>query len=296
MKNSTISGNNAVAKYFVRYNNSARIDRYGFVQETDTWSFTYENNTFYGLLKSDGQWGNYSGITGKKTQGIITVNNNIWVDCDAQTMRRMLNSQAFSGFNAASAMANNVFNREGAVVDQANYGNGSDINGRVIFTDAATGDFNFSFLAAPETTAPTAVGDPRWTLTAGTSFTITIGEVKNGKVAAVAYAAEGEKVYPTLTPDAGYAVDKLPVIKNAEGTDVTETITFDEDEAGLYFVMPAFNITVDYEFSKLYTITLPTETTNGTVTIVKPAEGNQSVAGKEIKIKVTGLADGYKVL
>lgn len=79
VKNSTISGNNAVAKYFVRYNNASRIDRYGFVQGEDTWSFTYVNNTFYGLLKSDGQWGNYSGITGKKTQGIITVNNNLWV-------------------------------------------------------------------------------------------------------------------------------------------------------------------------------------------------------------------------
>ena len=151
-------------------------------------------------------------------------------------------------------------------------------------------------MAAPETTAPTAVGDPRWTLTAGTPYTITIGEVKNGKVTtAVAYAAEGEKIYPTLTPAEGYDMGKLPVIKNGEGTDVTETITFGEDETGVYFVMPAFNITVDYEFSKLYTITLPTETTHGTITLVNHTDG-KAVAEKEIKIKVTDLASGYKVV
>jgi len=171
VKNSTIYGNNAGAKYFLRYNNASRIDRYGFLGSDDTWSFTYENNTFYGLLKlkedgtSDGQWGNYSGITGKKAQGIITVKNNIWVDCDAQTMRRMLNSQAFSVFNAASVMENNVFNFNGEILDQSNYGNGSDLAGVVTFTDAAAGDFNGIVKLGEGATAPETLGDSRWTLT-----------------------------------------------------------------------------------------------------------------------------------
>lgn len=169
VKNSTISGNNAVAKYFLRYNNSSRIDRYGFVQAEDTWSFTYENNTFYGLLNSEGQWGNYSGMVGssKEKQGILTINNNIWVNCDVQTMRRLNHSKNFSAFNAASTMANNVFNREGAVVDQGTYGNGSDINGIVAFEDATNGDFNGKLTLAPGTTVPaTMPGDKsRWTLT-----------------------------------------------------------------------------------------------------------------------------------
>ncbi|MBP3285589.1 MAG: DUF4957 domain-containing protein [Prevotella sp.] len=253
VKNSTISGNNAVAKYFVRYNNSARIDRYGFVQETDTWSFTYENNTFYGLLKSDGQWGNYSGITGKKTQGIITVNNNIWVDCDAQTMRRMLNSQAFSGFNAASAMANNVFNREGAVVDQANYGNGSDINGRVNFAKAAESKFDFTLVTAPGTTAPASVGDQRWAMTTAVGYATTVGECTGGTVKAdKPYAAAGEKVYATFTPAEGYSPSGIvPTVKNDAGEDVTSSITFGEDETGSYLIMPAFNITVSAVFQQL---------------------------------------------
>ena len=166
VKNSTIYGNNAVAKYFLRYNNSSRIDRYGFVGADDTWSFTYENNTFYGLLKSDGQWGNYNGVSQKAGQLVLTVKNNIWVDCDAQTMRRLNQSKNFSNFNAASSMANNIFNREGAVVDQGSYGNGSDINGVVAFTDAANGDFNGNCKLAIGAAAPEGkVGDPRWNVT-----------------------------------------------------------------------------------------------------------------------------------
>ena len=164
VKNSTIYGNNAVAKYFLRYNNSSRIDRYGFVGADDTWSFTYENNTFYGLLKSDGQWGNYNGVSQKAGQLVLTVKNNIWVDCDAQTMRRLNQSKNFSNFNAASSMANNIFNREGAVVDQGNYGNGSDLKGTVVFTDAAVGNFNADVTVFGSTELP-AVGDPRWTVT-----------------------------------------------------------------------------------------------------------------------------------
>ena len=114
------------------------------------------------------------------------------------------------------------------------------------------------------------------------------------------YAAAGDKIYPKMTPAEGYAMDKIPVIKNGEGEDVTSTITFGQDETGVFFVMPAFNITVDYEFSKLYTITLPTETTHGTITIVdgdgNPMADPKFVAGKEVKFKVADLTSGYKVV
>ncbi len=211
VKNSTISGNNAVAKYFLRYNNSARIDRYGFVQAADTWSFTYENNTFYGLLKSDGQWGNYNGLTQKTSQFVLAINNNIWVDCDAQTMRRLNHSKNFSAFNAASTMANNVFNREGAVVDQGTYGNGSDINGVVTFTDAAAGNFNGTLgTETAPTTEKTAVGDTEWTITnKQVPANIVISPAEGDITAALATAAEGKivgNVTINLTADAKYTV------------------------------------------------------------------------------------------
>jgi hypothetical protein len=159
IKNSTFYGNNEVAKYFVRYNNSARIDRFGFDKADDTWSFTYENNTFYGLLKSDGQWGNYSGIVGKNAQGIVTVKNNIWYNCDAQTMRRMLGSKNFSQFSKASQMENNTFFVGGAAADQGNYGNGSDLTGEPGFKRPAEGDFT---LSAYSVQYDKKTGDPRW--------------------------------------------------------------------------------------------------------------------------------------
>ena len=159
IKNSTFYGNNEVAKYFVRYNNSARIDRFGFDKADDTWSFTYENNTFYGLLKSDGQWGNNSGIVGKSAQGIVTVKNNIWYNCDAQTMRRMLGSKNFSQFSKASLMENNTFIVGGAAADQGNYGNGSDLTGEPGFKRPAEGDFT---LSAYSEQFDKKTGDPRW--------------------------------------------------------------------------------------------------------------------------------------
>ena len=159
IKNSTFYGNNKVAKYFVRYNNSARIDRFGFDKADDTWSFTYENSTFYGLLKSDGQWGNYNGITQKMPQFIVTVKNNIWYNCDAQTMRRLLHSKKFAQFSSASQMENNTFIVGGEAVDQGDYGNGSDLTGNPGFKDAANGDFT---LSAYSEQFLQKTGDPRW--------------------------------------------------------------------------------------------------------------------------------------
>ena len=158
IKNSTFYGNNG-AKYFVRYNNSARIDRFGFDKADDTWSFTYENNTFYKTVKSDGQWGNYSGIVGKNAQGIVTVKNNIWYDCDPQTMRRMLGSKNFAQFSKASLMENNTFIVDGEAVDQGDYGNGSDLTTDPGFKKPAEGDFTLSAYSAQ---CNEKTGDPRW--------------------------------------------------------------------------------------------------------------------------------------
>ena len=158
VRNSTFYGNNG-AKYFVRYNNSARIDRFGFDKADDTWSFTYENNTFYKTVKSDGQWGNYSGIVGKNAQGIVTVKNNIWYNCDSQTMRRLLHSKKFAQFSSASQMENNTFIVGGEAVDQGNYGNGSDLTSDPGFERPAVGNFT---LSAYSQQFEKKTGDPRW--------------------------------------------------------------------------------------------------------------------------------------
>lgn len=157
---STVYGN-AVAKYFVRYNNNARIDRFGFTEATDTWSMTYTNNTFNKVIKADGNWGNYGGVASKAGQMIMTIKDNIWVDCTAQLMRRLTQSKPFTNFNTASAMSNNTFwnTTTNSTDDQQSYGNGTDLITNPSFVDAANADFH---IGASTQQAKFKTGDPRW--------------------------------------------------------------------------------------------------------------------------------------
>lgn len=158
VKNSTIYGN-AVAKYFNKASGNDAV-KAGY----DEVKVTYENNTFYKVLASNGEWGNNLRYNNNKAKVVATINNNIWVDNgNGQIMRRLFNT-AFSGLKAGSAMANNLFQVNDAVVDQSTYGNGSDINGVVTFTDAAAGNFNGVVELPYGATEPTSLGDGRWTL------------------------------------------------------------------------------------------------------------------------------------
>ena len=162
IKNSTVYGT-AAPKYFVRYNNNARIDRYGYTEATDTWSMTYTNNTFYNVIPSgtSGQWGNYGGVASKAGQMILTIKDNIWYDCSSQVMRRLTHSKPFSSFNAASVMQNNTFwnSTTGKTDSQDNYGNGTDLVTNPTFVDASAGDFHV-FCGSQQ--AKYKTGDPRW--------------------------------------------------------------------------------------------------------------------------------------
>ena len=148
IKNSTVYGNNAVAKYFIRYNNSARLDRYGFDKNTEFQTMTYQNNTFYGLLKSDGQWGNYSGIAGQNYSKFV-VEKNIWYNCGKDIIRR-LSGGRFGG-NAPRTFDKNTYFNEGADISDAE---GSyDNSDTALTTDPgfkkpAEGDFTLSAYSA----------------------------------------------------------------------------------------------------------------------------------------------------
>ena len=191
IKNSTFYSDNTVAKYFIRYNNSARIDRYGFKDAADTWSFTYKNNTFYGLLNENGQWGNYNGVSQKPGQLILTVVDNIWYNCDKQTMRRLNQSKNFSNFNAASSMNNNTFYYDGGIADQGSYGNGTDLNEEPKFANAAAGDFTLGDCAQKTN----KTGDPRWLGGSGAGEVTGIENVKNATVEDGAwYTVSGQRV------------------------------------------------------------------------------------------------------
>ena len=156
--NSTVYGNNAIAKYFLRYNNSARLDRYGFNKDADFQTMTYQNNTFYGLLKSDGQWGNYSAIAGQAYSKFV-VQKNIWYNCSKQIVRRM--SGGRFNENSPRTFEKNTYWNDGADMseDEASY----DTGGSILTSDPAFEDAtNADFTPTGEQQVENQTGDPRW--------------------------------------------------------------------------------------------------------------------------------------
>jgi len=159
--NSTIYGNNAVAKYFIRYHNAARLSRYGFDMETEFQKMNYRDNTFYGLLKSDGQWGNYNGIRGQKFVK-FQVWKNIWYNCGKDIMRRMAGSIIRDDQILSNGIGGNTYFNEG--VDESASEARWDMSGIILvtdpkFADAANGDFT---IGAGTQQAYLETGDPRW--------------------------------------------------------------------------------------------------------------------------------------
>lgn len=155
ISNSTIyqtgTGN---SKYFLRYNNSIRVDRLGFDRDADHTTLTYINNTFYKV--ASGQWSNYSGIS---NYSIYTLQNNIWYDCaDGQIARRVMGNGRL-GNNCQFNSSNNTYWAKGAQADQGNYDTStSQLTTDPAFTDPENGIFTPT--GADQVAKQT--GDPRW--------------------------------------------------------------------------------------------------------------------------------------
>ena len=148
-----------MAKYFIRYNNSARLDRYGYDKDTEFQTMTYTDNTFYGLLLADGQWGNYNGISGQ-VYSKFDVERNIWYNCGKDIIRRMAGGR-FNGSNPMTFDKNTYFNGD---VSTAESEAGYDKSGTILtsnpgFLKPANGDFT---LSAYSDQFMQTTGDPRW--------------------------------------------------------------------------------------------------------------------------------------
>lgn len=156
--NSTIYGNGDNADYFLRYNNAARIDRYGFDKTTEHTTMTYKNNTFYNLLKSDGKWGNYDGL---ENNTIYVVTDNIWVNCGSGEIARRLLARGRIGSSEAT-WANNTYWHKGAAKAQSSgdtvFDTSTPLTTDPNFKNPAAGDFTPQ--GSDQLTKKT--GDPRW--------------------------------------------------------------------------------------------------------------------------------------
>ena len=144
-----------INKYFLRYNNSVRVDRITGLK-TDFTTFVWTNNTFYNLLdSSEGQWFNSNG---PKDFSTYTVLSNIWVDCSKQIARRIKgNSQL--GTNSQARYQYNTYWADGVSVDQGEH----DTGGTILTTDPAFVDpANGNFIPTGAEQVQYKTGDLRW--------------------------------------------------------------------------------------------------------------------------------------
>ena len=157
--NSTVYGNNDVAKYFIRYNNSARLDRFGYDKDTEYQTMTYVNNTFVNLLNAEGQWGNYSAIAGQNYIAYV-VESNIWYNCGKDIIRRLAGGR-FGASAPCDFGFNTYFNGgEDQSASEASYDKSETIlTTDPMFADIANADFT---LYAGSDQAKYQTGDPRW--------------------------------------------------------------------------------------------------------------------------------------
>ncbi|MBE6259330.1 MAG: DUF5123 domain-containing protein [Prevotella sp.] len=205
IKNCTFKGNNAVAKYFIRYNNSARLDRYGYDKDTEFQTMTYLNNTFVNMLKSDGQWGNYNGISGQ-VYSKFDVQNNIWYNCGNDIIRRMAGGR-FSGNNPMTFAKNTYFNGgEDKSTSEASY----DKSGTILTTDPTFADAandNFTIGASTQQ-AKYQTGDPRWLTAFAATDDVDVFAADGSDISALVFAeaptAKAVNIY--LTAGSSYTL------------------------------------------------------------------------------------------
>ena len=154
-QNSTMyNTGSATPKYVVRYNNSGRADRAGYLSDY----VNFRNCTFFHL--NNDQFCNYDGLAGRASSN-FTVTNNIFVDCGANIARRIVGGRVGS---ASATFSNNTYmNADGSFQSTNGSCAGYDDSGTAIeedpgFADPQNGDFTVS---GPEQIAR-GTGDPRW--------------------------------------------------------------------------------------------------------------------------------------
>ncbi len=190
--------------YFVRYNNSARLDRMGYTRDMEDpnfipQGFIYENNTFY-KVANQGKWGNYDGFKGQKYTS-FTVNKNIWVDCsNGQVPQQMLGSRGASSYGVCE-FDQNTYIYNGSAETEGTMKNGEpvgtyDVSGTAItkvptFKQVAMGDFT---LDANDVQNKQQTGDPRWFAEEEATGIVNVNANVNDSQDAPAYNLAGQRV------------------------------------------------------------------------------------------------------
>ena len=102
----------------------------------------------------------------------------------------------------------------------------------------------------------------------------------------------GEPITLTITPDEGYRLKSGSLSVQTSST----TITLEGSENTWTFEMPTSNVTVRGEFEEdiFYSVTLPDETPNGTITPSSDSDLDNLTGGETITLTITPV-EGYKI-
>ena len=273
VKNSTIYANGKNTGFFAQYGsrpNNLKVDGY----EVPLQIFDVQNSTIVNIANGK----NFCDLKQNGTaQNVYVIKNNIFTDCGKP-------NQVVVGFNKGQTSATptwdvdgNVFNcagADGSVAEVSKTGKKNEedivknsIAGIVTFTDAAAGDFNGTFTAAPveepveesasrrdaEKATLLNCGDPRWTIVCVQGYAINI-DAKFGNVttAPASYAAEGEEVTITATANPADKFEVKSVKVEGKTSDLEVVVTPDAETPGKFtFTMPADAVNIIATFQRI---------------------------------------------
>ncbi|MBR1688801.1 MAG: hypothetical protein IJ710_09815, partial [Prevotella sp.] len=140
-------------------------------------TFDISNSTFYNFAKTKNF---FSHRQSNQTWLAYTIKNNVFVDCGKS-------GQVIKGLNGGSAGSNptwtiegNLFNFDEADTSAAEETGDSaepvnnNVAGVITFTSVTTPDFGGTVYLGENATAPTELGDPRWTLAYDTTGILSV--------------------------------------------------------------------------------------------------------------------------
>lgn len=222
------------------------MDRLGYDTTTDIQSWTYTNNTFYNVLKSNGQWGN--GQNGQKYMAYY-VDNNIWYNC-GDSNQSILSRLGFGRIATTytSFTLNTFFNgdqdnsvKETLETDALKTNPG--------FADAANGDFT---LDKTSDQYANATGDPRWIIY-DIQTALTVGSNGSATVSPTEAAAGTTVTVKTTSAKAKYVPIVTATDKDGNQITVTASKAYNSSDKTAEFtiVVPVGGIkTIDVQFEE----------------------------------------------
>ena len=273
IENSTIYAPTATTKSFYSSQSGQKLTE---LDAEGIQTFIVKNSTMYNLAPGKNFFTHRQ--NSQKWEKYVA-KNNIFVNCGKS-------GQVIKGMNGGGSSTNpvwdidgNVFNfeAEGVMTDTSaaeetgdtTEGEGvqNSLAGIVTFTDAAAGDFNGTFAAAPveepveesasrrdaEKATLLNCGDPRWTIEWKQGYAINI-DAKFGDVTTVPadYAAEGETVTITAKPNPADKFEFAGIKVEGVNSDLEVEVTPDEENPEKFtFTMPADAVIVSATFRRI---------------------------------------------